>query len=327
MITKISKSVEDQFPAIRKKWVDIGLSTGKVDRSKVNEALDRMFAVIGKKRPKFTIILRSPIEVVIAIAMLRSGDAIAGKFKNQVSDQVLDQVRDQVFAQVFAQVLAQVSDQVSDQVSEIINNRWWYGFGQFEAYWLSFYDVCSKAGADAKNIIPQMEFCQEAGWAILFWDWAFVSEKIAEIHRNERGQLHCETGPALAYSDGFSVYALNGIRMKAEYVMTPSGNLAPDAILKEANADIRRELIRKVGIERMLSKLPHKVLDKKGDYEVLSVDFPDLVRDARFLKMRNPSMDVWHMEGVERECATVEQAINWRAGVLKVGEWTPEVLT
>jgi len=52
-----------------------------------------------------------------------------------------------------------------------------------------------------------------------------------------------------------------------------------------------------------------------------------LVTDARFLKMLNPSVGVWHLEGVERECSTVEQAINWRAGSLKVGVWQPEILT
>ena len=110
--------------------------------------------------------------------------------------------------------------------------------------------------------------------------------------------------------------------------MTPAERLNPSEILAEPNVDRRRELIRKIGVEMMLAKLPHKVLDRQGDYELLRIDFPGLVEDARYLKMKNPTIGVFHVEGVERECMTVEQAINWRAGEF-AGEdgWKPEVLT
>ena len=109
--------------------------------------------------------------------------------------------------------------------------------------------------------------------------------------------------------------------------MTPAEKLNPVEILKEENVDIRRELIRKMGIEMMLAHLPHKSLDKQGDYELLKIDFPGLAQDTWFLKMRNPSIDVFHLEGVERTCNTVEQAINWRAGDLGLNKWEPAQLT
>jgi hypothetical protein len=100
------------------------------------------------------------------------------------------------------------------------------------------------------------------------------------------------------------------------------------SVLSEQNADIRRELIRKVGIERMLGQLPHKSLDRVGDYDLLRIDIPGLIDDARFLKMVNPSIGCFHLEGVERECITVEQAINWRAGNFAANEsWKPEIIT
>ena len=128
--------------------------------------------------------------------------------------------------------------------------------------------------------------------------------------------------------DGFPVYALHGVRMKPEYVMTAAEKLDPIAILQESNVDQRRELIRKLGIEMMLSHLPHGVLDKSGNYELLKIDFPGLAENTRYLKMLNPSIGVWHLEGVERECQTVQQAINWRAGKLAADkDWSPAQLT
>ena len=114
--------------------------------------------------------------------------------------------------------------------------------------------------------------------------------------------------------------------MLEKHVMTPAEKLVAAEILAEPNVDIRRELIRKVGIEMMLAHLPHKVMDTRGDYQLLRVDVPGLLEDTRFLKMLNPSIGVFHLEGVERECLTIQQAINWRAGDTKT-DWQPAQLT
>lgn len=142
-------------------------------------------------------------------------------------------------------------------------------------------------------------------------DIVIVGSTPSKIHRNERNQLHKDGAMALEYRDGWGLFMLNGTPMKPEYVLTPAEKLSPEEILKETNADQRRELIRKVGIERMLAKLPHKVINKRGDYEVLSVDLPGL-EDARYLKMVNPSIKVFHLEGITREENTVEKALNHR---------------
>ncbi len=65
-----------------------------------------------------------------------------------------------------------------------------------------------------------------------------------------------------------------------------------------------------------------------GFLELLSIDLPGLLDDCRYLKMKNPSIGVWHLEGVDRDCKTVQSAINWRAGDLAVAaDWRPSVLT
>lgn len=174
-----------------------------------------------------------------------------------------------------------------------------------------------------------LSVCSGTGWWEPYENVVFMCERPSVQLVNPSGRLHCETGPAILCRDGWPVYALNGIRMKEEHIMTPPEKLNPTECLKEPNADIRRELIRKMGVEMMLSHLPHKVLDTHGDYALLKIDFPGLVEDTRFLKMLNPSIGVWHVEGVERECNTVEQAINWRAAGAfgKDVQWNPAQLT
>jgi len=63
-------------------------------------------------------------------------------------------------------------------------------------------------------------------------------------------------------------------------------------------------------------------LDTQGDYELLSVNvgLPEL---AMGLKMKNPSIGVYHIEFVPPNIRTVTEALNWR----NQSEESPSVLT
>jgi len=80
-------------------------------------------------------------------------------------------------------------------------------------------------------------------------------------------------------------------------------------------------MVRKIGIDRICYKLG-TAIDKQGDYELLLIDIGD-ERKRPYLKMLNPSIGTWHVEGVHPHCKTVEQALNWRNQT----EEKPEVLT
>jgi hypothetical protein len=155
----------------------------------------------------------------------------------------------------------------------------------------------------------------------------WISERHNVLNRNAQGLLHKDGGAAVAYPDGWEIYALNGIRMSREHVMTPSEHLDPKKVLAESNVEIRRELIRKIGLERFLEVCPHKQMDTQGNYALLSIELTPELRDTRWLKMLNPSIGVWHVEAVAPECSTVQQAINWRASQKDGLNWEPEVLT
>jgi hypothetical protein len=165
------------------------------------------------------------------------------------------------------------------------------------------------------NIPPSydaLENCWELGLFFPLKDVLIVGSKPTKILRNHQNQLHCENGSAIEWSDGYKQYYLNGIGMKEKYVMTSSEKLDPGEILKEPNVEIRRELIKKTGIERMLSVLKNRLLDKRGNYELYSIELSDEVKDARYLKMINPSVGCFHMEAVGPECKNVGESLRWR---------------
>ncbi len=325
MITKLTKEQEARFPEFVEKWTAIGLSIQPINRQAAIAALAKLFGVVGRPSPK-PIFCTSPLAIWLTIGNLRQiasvSDSVSDSVSASVSDSVRASVRDSVIASVSDSVrasvsdsvIASVSDSVRDSVSDSVNWNWWYDLGQFQSWWLSFYDfMAAVLAVDNSKLVGNEDFCRSAGYSVCFENLAFIGERPLVIHR-AGNRLHKDGGAAVEYPDGFGVYALNGIRMKPDYVLTPAEKINPADVLKEANADQRRELIRKVGIDRMLAVLPNKRMEKRGDYELLSVDLGNGVTDARFLKMVNPSVGCFHLEGVEPGISTVEQALNWRNG-------------
>lgn len=139
----------------------------------------------------------------------------------------------------------------------------------------------------------------------------------------KEGQLHSEHGPAVRWPGGQEEYfVLNGVHVPREIVETPASELNPALILRERNAEVRREIVRKIGIERVCEGLQARCIDSQGDYELLLLNLQD-GRSRPYLKMKNPSIGVYHIEGVFPGCETVAQALAWR----NQSDVPPSVLT
>lgn len=134
-----------------------------------------------------------------------------------------------------------------------------------------------------------------------------------EFQLDHRGNLHNDTNFALKSGDE-QFYFLHGLQIDdPKWILTPAEELKPSDILAIPNADLRREMIRKKGIEQMLDGMFHRRLDQQGNYTLYQVLLGDDISSAcNFLKMLNPSIGVWHMEGVPNEIRTVSDALRWR---------------
>jgi len=215
----------------------------------------------------------------------------------------------------------------------------WFGCG-YDSGWTAFYDYFERIGVEYDKewgFEGWKEFILKSGVfaTVMREGTSYVSIKPILVMRNETGDLHCETGPAIAWRDGYEEYFLNGVAVGKELVMTPAEKIDPKIVLKEQNAEVRREIVRKVGIDILCARLNAKVLDSKkvaynqafsaaspevaditasgldSEYELLSLDLGD-GRERPYLKMMNPSIGVWHVEGVHPDCQTVDAALAWR---------------
>ena len=91
-----------------------------------------------------------------------------------------------------------------------------------------YQEVSFSAMADDEKLVGDRRApaLLEAAWEIarsagLWWPFehaAFLTERPAEIHVNERKVPHREDGPAIVYRDGWSVYAWNGKRVPKAWI-------------------------------------------------------------------------------------------------------------
>ena len=254
------------------------------------------------------------------------GDSVRASVGASVWDSVGASVWDSVGASVRASVVDSVWDSVGDSYKENFNPYYRY-LGQFDAGYLGwcdfFREVCNLV-EQTEKAVPLSDLTKHSSWVYPYRNIAVLSEKPEIIKVNAAGKIHCDSGPCVRYRDGFSVYGLNGVRVTQEIVETPSDQLSAALILTEKNAEIRREIVRKIGTERLCRDLNAQSIDKEGTYELLLLDLKD-GRHRPYLKMKNPSIDTWHVEGVHPDCKTVDQALAWRNGVDVYK--SPEILT
>jgi hypothetical protein len=293
MTFKLSKMTDAQLarlPAIRDEWLKIGLSCEPLDFEAAKAAAIDAYHVAGLKEPKYFFRFRSPIEAAYAAANLKSaqvgaqvGAQVRAQVWAQVGDQVWDQVgaqvRPQVWAQVGAQVRdqvrAQVMDQVMDQVrAQVWDQVWDQGWnqvgaqvraqvhGNHDAGWLSFHATLLKFGIkDCAKLEPLMRLAKVCGWWAPYANAVIFQDRPSELHRDEQGRLHNQTGAAVLYRDGFGVFAVHGVRVPAWIILHPE-QITPAKIDAEQNAEVRRVMVEKFGQERYLregnTKLVHK---------------------------------------------------------------------
>lgn len=248
--------------------------------------------------------------------------SIGSSVWNAVWNLVWNSIKNVVWLPVWHHVSESVRDLPYDVANESFRNLL---FGQHDAYWLGFYnyflEVCNLQCCE--KLIPLMELAKDCGWWIPYENVCILQEKMTECHLKD-GLIHNEKGPAFAYKDGLCIYGLNGVRVPEWVVAKPIDKITKEDFSSIRNGEVRRELVRKMGIENVCKLMNAKVIDNWNNYELLILDLGNGL-NRPFLKMINPSIGTYHIEGVAPEIRTVKHALAWRNGMDVYNE--PKTLT
>ncbi|WP_173861652.1 DUF6745 domain-containing protein [Streptomyces aureus] len=131
--------------------------------------------------------------------------------------------------------------------------------GQHDAAWLAAFD------GHGDRLAGLAAVAGHAGWWWPYENVAVVCERPVELHRDEAGRLDRGDGPALAFADGFALYAWRGMTVPADFLAGLAG-LTPERIREEENAELRRVMLEYYGYDRYLaaSGARHEHRDETG---------------------------------------------------------------
>lgn len=150
----------------------------------------------------------------------------------------------------------------------------------------------------------------------------FLIAPPVERHVDESGRLHNESGPAIVYMDGWSLYFIHGVRVPESLV---NDKWDVEAVLSEPNAEVRRVAIEMMGWEHFIEDGGFALVDADDDpgnpgnkvelYD-LPVAFPDF-GESRVLICTNGTVE---RDGTRRKFGLVVPAD--RKTAIEAAAWT-----
>ncbi|GGQ79285.1 DUF6745 domain-containing protein [Streptomyces asoensis] len=139
--------------------------------------------------------------------------------------------------------------------------------GQHDAPWLAAFPT------DRGPLEGLAAVGRSAGWWWPYARVAVVCERPVALHRDEAGRLDRGDGPALAYPDGFALYAWRGMPVPAAFLAELPG-LTPDRIRSEENAELRRVMLEHYGYDRYLADSGARHVHRDETGTLWRIDLP-----------------------------------------------------
>jgi len=251
-IERLTARQEARFGEFVERWTAVGLCTEPADRPRAEAAVAEAYRIGGLAAPRWVVWCGSPMGQALTRAILARGS---------------------VGASVGASVWASVWDSVWDS-----------SYGQHDAGWLSFYsffrEVCLLV-QETDRLAGISELAESAGWWLPHKHVCWISERHNVCRLDERRRLHAEAGPAIAYPDGWAIWAWHGVRVPQRVIEQPA-KLTPQEILDEENVEVRRVMIDRFGADRLMRESNAELRD-----EVHEPPFPGLI-DAKLWELPQP---------------------------------------
>jgi hypothetical protein len=126
--------------------------------------------------------------------------------------------------------------------------------GQHDADWLAraaglraiVPGVLDHRGLDALMLVAR-----SAGWWWPFEHLAILTERPTAVRQDAQGRLHHADGPAIAYPDGFAIWAWHGVSVPRQVIERPE-QLTVQQIRDEPRVAVRQVMLERYGSERYL---------------------------------------------------------------------------
>jgi hypothetical protein len=186
-----------------------------------------------------------------------------GKLGDQLGGQLWGKLRGQLGDQLGGQLRGQLGDQ------NIYDGN--YLWGSHELAWLAFYRFGQKIGVKYSEPAARGLDIMEGISSQCEWWWphdnvVIASEKACSVRWDGERRLHCETGPAVEYADGYSLYAWRGLAIPEDWIT--KGPPAAKDIMRIQNIEQRRIAAEMRGWHNILPEIGAVMIDRHANPQV-----------------------------------------------------------
>lgn len=276
---------------VRAEWIRHGLSTAPADRPSAVAGVHDTYRAAGLPLPRKVVWVESPLQGVNYFYPLCGSranddkirvkgllhDGIHRQYEFTPNPDLQRTVEQQVGRQVDSRVtpvVLHIDKQLAVDGDPVIDRRYFPGRqwvhsvrGQFEACTLGEYDAYTRLGfRSCARVAGISRVARSAGmwWALR--DVVVLCERPTAILRDSQGRLHGESGPAIAYPDGWGVYVWHGTGVPASLIQ--GWTIAK--ILKQPNTELRR-----CAVERLAAMQGWPALIKQAGWRQVGETVPD----------------------------------------------------
>lgn len=247
MANNIDKLTEEQERLLhewRDRLLKAGLSCEPANREAAEHWIDEAYKAGGLPPPELKIWVSSPWAGCVIAALLIKDvdpDRIVGKDPQELYEEHKD---------LIAEIL-------NDQLSNCC-------YGQHDLYWLGTYQYIRevlKVDSEA-DPGPSYNVALNTSW---WWPMdlgVVICDRPEFINRDEQHRLHNTEGPAVRFRDGWSTYAIHGVRVPERYF---KGGVTSNDIAQAENAEVRRVLMELYGVKKYLNELGAKLISSDVD--------------------------------------------------------------
>ncbi|MEU8563642.1 DUF6745 domain-containing protein [Streptomyces cyaneofuscatus] len=251
-------------------WRDVAAATDAADRAAAEEGVRRAYRTAGLAEPERIVWAESPRAAVEAVEKLAdAGRSVREEVRTRPWADERRRMYDELGpagwsalwsatgAQLWETTAALAERIRSGVVADLAGKPEDEGavrlvlldavLGQHDAAWLAAFD------GRGDRLTGLAEVARNAGWWWPYERAVVISERPEVLHRDEAGRLDHGAGPALAYRDGFALYAWRGMPVPADF-LAELASLTPQRIREEENAELRRVMLEFYGYDRYLTE-------------------------------------------------------------------------
>ena len=270
MAEELTEQQAAKLEEYRKMSFEIGNSTAPIDRKEAREAITDLYLEVGLIQRRDTpvqptdqtkiipvvedmnfIFVRSPWEMSRLEHILTNSDP---------DEKILNSLGGDNDDEIINALISQDGPCTNLDYNAVM-------FGSEESYWVYYTkfqtEVMGEKYDDKERAtLAHFERLTKVSYWHLFFDRCFIiCDRPREKHLDDRGRLHCTTGPAIRFSDDRKLYYIDGHRIPKSYIEAPESITIPTINVKGLNSETKRIAIEIYGISRYLMDVNAKLID------------------------------------------------------------------